>query len=352
MVTRFTASEARLKAENAKKTLEDQRKRTVEIKKILAKERAGIKQGFEVLKINVISAAIEGKNEIEVDSIYLFRNFIDSGIQVVETGLVKKQNLKCEKVIDPEISEQIKKEILEKFDKFIDASKQDLKGYYGRFQLFHRLNYDALYEAINSDWSWSEFEGDSIYLEEVPDDLKAKYLIYIEKINKKIQEFKAYNTDSIFDSDTDEDSDTSYEEDFDDQLINGEYCFSEDDDEVDLLKPSIEGNTLKIKWASETGNTYMNDPLLSDVGLAWLSTYRGQNLVEAIFDSLNSAAEMGKTSLKLNFSLDKDGWLFNSDSRKVFSCMPNELVEIISRENFSIDDTSSTQKTYSIKVSW
>ena len=352
MVTRFTASEARLKAETAKKTLVDQHKKTLEIKKILAKERTVIKQGFETLRINIMHAALEGKNEIEVDSVYLFRDLIDSGIQVVETGLVKKQNLRCEKIIDPEISEKIKDEILEKFDKFIDASKQDIKGYYGRFQLFHRLNYDALYEVINSDWSWSKFEGDSIYTDEVPDDLKAKYFIYIEKINEKIQEFKAYNTDLIFDTDKTEDFDTDVEEDYDDQLIEGEYFFSKDDEEVDLLKPSVMGNTLKIKWTSETGNTYMNDPLLSEVGLAWLSTYRGQNLVDAIFDSLNSAAEMGRTNLKLNFSLDKDGWSFDSGSRKVFCCMPDELVEIISRENFSIDDTKSTQKTYSIKVSW
>lgn len=37
MVTRFSASEARLKAENAQRTLEDQRKRNEETKKILAK---------------------------------------------------------------------------------------------------------------------------------------------------------------------------------------------------------------------------------------------------------------------------------------------------------------------------
>lgn len=345
MVTRFSASEARLKAENAQKALEDQRKRNVELKKSIAKERALIKQGFDQQKVGVISAAIDGKTEIVVDSIYLYRELTDFGIQVVEVGLVKKQNQRHEKVIDVEVREKIRDEILEHFDAFIDASKHDLKGYYGGLQRFHRQNYDALYEVINSNWSWSEFYGDDVYSEDVPDDLKSKYFDYIEKINEKIKEFKAYNEDLDFEDDDDEDYD-------DGQLVTGEYLFSDEDDEVDLLKPSVEGNTLKIRWTADECSTYMNEPLLSDVGLAWLSTYRGQNLIEEIFDSLSSAAEMGKTNLKLDFSLTKDGWSFVVGSRKVFCCMPDELVEIIARENFTIDDTKSTQKSYAIKVSW
>ena len=177
----------------------------------------------------------------------------------------------------------------------------------------------------------------------MPDDLKSKYFDYFEKINDKIKEFKGYDEDLDFDDDEDYD---------DDQLVTGEYCFSDDDDEVDLLKPSVEGNKLKIRWTADEGGTHMNDPLLSGVGLAWLSTYGGQNLIEEIFGSLSSAAEMGKTNLRLDFSLTRDGWLFVVGSRKVFCCMPDELVELIIRENFTINDIISTQKSYAIKVSW
>ena len=66
----------------------------------------------------------------------------------------------------------------------------------------------------------------------MPDDLKSKYFDYFEKINEKIKEFKAYEED--FDDDDDDD------EDYDDgELVTGEYCFSDEDDEVDLLKPSV-----------------------------------------------------------------------------------------------------------------
>jgi hypothetical protein len=345
MATRFSASEARLKAENVQKTLEVQRKKDDEQKKILAKDRALIKQGFENQKVKVISAAIDGQTEIVVDSIYLFRELLKFGIEVVEVGLVKKQNQKHEKIIDWVSVKNIKEEILEHFDVFIDAAKDDLKSYYGGIKQFHSENYDALNRVINSNSSWSEFDGDYIFEEEVPDDLKSKYVDFFEIINEKIKELK----DCYEEFNANEDDGDYYD---DGQLITGEYYFSSEDDEVDLLKPSAKRNLLKIRWNAEAGSTYMNDPLLSDVGLAWLSTYRGQNLIEQIFNSLNSAAEMGKTNLKLDFSLTADGWLFVVGSKNVFCCMPDELVEIIAREEFTIDDTTSTKKSYAIKVSW
>lgn len=330
MVTRFSASEARLKTENAQKTLEEQLLREKELKKIFAKERAFIREGFDKQRETIISAAIDGQNEIEVETIFLFRELVDVGVQVVEEGLVKKQLVVTGKVVGVD---ELKEEILQFFDMFIDAAKGDLKSYYDGFQRFHRLNYEALYEALNSHWSWSEFYGDEIYADEVPQELRDKYSDYIERINERVRAYKG-----------------AFEE--DDDLITGEYLFSDDDEEMDVLKPSVEGNILKIRWANEAGSTFMNDPLLSDVGLAWLSTYRGQSLVEKVFESLSSAAELGKSTLKLDFSLSKDGWYFLADGRKVFSCMPDELVAIIARENFTIDDTVSTQKSYTIKVSW
>ena len=345
MVKRLSASDARLKAEHAQESLKEQRKRNEELKKSIAKDRAIIKKGFEHQRVQVISAAIDGKTELVVDSIYLFRELTDSGIQVVEVGLVKKQNKKQEKVIDLDVREKIKEEILECFDAFIDASKRDLKSYYDGLERFHMQNYNALYEVINSDWSGGEFYGDDVYILDVPSYLSAKYIHHIKKINIKILELKVFNEDL----DSDEDNDEDYD---DGQLVTGEYCFGDDDDEVDLLRSSAKGNILKIRWSAEEGSTYMNDPLLSDVGLAWLSTSSGQNLFEEIFDSLTSASDMGKTNLNLNFSLTKDGWAFLVGGRKVFCCMPDELVDIIASEDFTIEDTISNEKSYSIKVSW
>ena len=345
MATRLTASEARLKAESAQKSIEVQKKRMGELNKSLAKERAIIKKGFETQRSKVIFAAIDGRTEIELDKVYLYRYFVDVGIQVVEEGHVTKQVIRQEKVVDTKQQAKVKKEILEAFDEFIDASKIDLKSYYGGFELFHSFNYAALYEAINSTWGWSEFSGDEIFFEEVPDDLKAKYEDYFEKINKKIRKYKETVDELEFDEEDDYESESN-------ELINGEYLFGVDDEEVELLEPSNDGNKLKIRWTSEESCTFMNDPLLSDVGLAWLSNKIGQKLLDEIFYAINSAAVMGKTNTKLNFSLSNEGWSFLNGHRKIFCCNPDELVEVIERQSYSTDSASPSENTYSIKVSW
>jgi hypothetical protein len=343
MVTRFSASEARLKAEQAKKKLEEQLKRDKELKKTQAKVIAGIRAGYDSQRETIISAAIDGNTEIEVDSVYLFRELVDLGIQVVEEGLVKRQNKSESKDLDTDWRDHSKAEILDHFDKFIDDAKGDLKSYYGGLQRFHKLNYDALYEAMSSDWRWRDFAGDEIYIEEVPDNLKARYSSYIAKINEKIRKYRLVV-----------DVEAEYiDDDFDEyELITGEYFFSEDDEYFDVLLPSLESNKLKIKWSSEQGSTFMNAPLLSAEGLAWLSSYRGQSLIELVFETLSEAAEQGMSSIKLDFSLTNDGWNFLYKGRKIYCCMPDELVGIIELQNFTIDDSSSKSNSYFIKVSW
>jgi hypothetical protein len=343
MVTRLSASQARLKVEMAKKLIEEQRIREKEIKRNQAKERAFLLKGFERQRELIISAAIDGNTEIEVDSVFLFRELIDSGIEVVERGLVRKQADCQETKINPSQLEHLKEEILEQFDKFIDDAKSDLKGYYGGLKRFHKFNYDSLYTVINSERRHIEYGGDYIYIEDVPDNFKEKYRKYLDKINEKIQAYKEYKEDG---------SNEIHNYETEDDLVEGDYCFSDENEEIDVLKPSVEGNTLKIRWNSEEGSTFMNAPLLSDIGLAWLSTYRGQILIEEVFNALSESAEMGKSSMKLDFSLTKDGWYFHAGGREIFCCMPDELVDIIARENFTIDDTIATEKTYSIKVSW
>jgi hypothetical protein len=356
MVTRFSASDARLKAEQAKKTFEEQRQIQKELKRKQVKERAAIRVGFKKQRETILSAAIDGNTEIEVDSVFLFRELVDFGVQVIEAGLVKRQPNREEEEegdsLDVDVLEISKAKILECFDNFIDDAKSDLKVYYGGFQRFHRLNYDALYEAITSERSWSEFTGDDVYIEQVPDDIKARYRTHIEKINENIRAIRGLGID--YDNFEDSEDSEDYFGDSEDngELITGEYFFGDDDEELDVLRPSAEGNKLKIRWSSEHGSNFMNAPLLSDLGLAWLSTDRGQSLIEVVFYALSDAAENGKSNLELNFSLTKDGWYFLFYTRKIFCCMPDELVDIIAYENFTIDDTIATEKSYLIKVSW
>ena len=350
MVTRFSANEARLKAVSAKNSLNKQRKEDEEVRKSQSKERAFINQSFESQRASIISAAIDGKTELEVNRVFLYKELVALGIQVVEQGQVTKQLVLKGKAAASDKRERIKDEIFELFNSFIDKSKVDLKGYYGSFKRFHGLHYEALNEVINSTSSWSQsFYGDNIYCEEVPENLTLKYFDDMERINKKIKEYKegTDEIESLFDfPDIGENG-------FDDEpLINGEYFYTDNDDEADVLEPTIEGNKIKIRWSSDGDSTYMNDPLFSDAGLAWLSNHAGQSLIEAVFEALISAADKGKSTQKLEFALTTDGWSFVTGYRNIWCCMPDDLVDIITAGNFNIVDTKSTQKYYSIKVSW
>lgn len=233
MATRFSATEARLKAESAQKSLKDQRKQNEEIRKGQVKERAFIKAGWGSQRIKIISAAIDGESEIKVNPpIYLYKDLLSSGIQVIEEGLVKHQPHRRDEEADNDAFRRIKSEILQRFDEFIDASKHDLKGYYGGVTRFHNSHYEALHEAMDSDRDYM-FYGDEIWLEDVPVDVSAKYFDYIDNIDKKIREYR----------DLRRDVELKVEDDFyGDKLINGEYIFTEDDIDEDLLKPSVEGN--------------------------------------------------------------------------------------------------------------
>ena len=86
MATRFTASDARNKVDSARKSLSDKNKHT----KL-------VRFGFKQQRLKVISAAIDGKNEIEVESIYLFKNLIQLNIEVIEVDNWDEceKNYKC-----------------------------------------------------------------------------------------------------------------------------------------------------------------------------------------------------------------------------------------------------------------
>lgn len=343
MVTRFSAAEARLKADKAKKTLDELKIRNEETRKTLAKERAILKAGFDKQRSQIIFAATDGKTDLQVDAVYLFQDLIKAGVRVLEVGQVKQQFNANNNIQEYDEKEELKKQVLQEFDNFIDESKNDLKEYYGSLKRFHKLNYDAVYDAINSS-DGTRYSGDDIFFSEVPTYLKSKYYSRIETINRIIREYKRCKYGVDFGYYTDSETD--------DELIEGEYIFGVDDESVGVLKPSIDGNILKISWTSEAGDTHMNKPLLSADGLAWLSSFRGQNLIEKVFEALSDAASNGKTTHKLEFSSIKEGWFFVSSSRKIYSCQPDQLAEIIQREGFTVQNETATLNRYSIKVNW
>lgn len=136
-------------------------------------------------------------------------------------------------------------------------------------------------------------------------------------------------------------------------MAYGDYEFYEDDRDNDILQPTNERNTFKIKWSSDQVPDFMIEPLGTRNGLTWMAAKNGQVLLAAIFECLRGAATVGKNSKSLKFKLTGKGWYFlGDDEKRIHSCMPDDLAEIIEKQDFTIADTFASAGTYTIKVKW
>ena len=107
MVSRFSASEARKKSELAlqrieeeKQKVEAERKRLADERKKQAKEQALLKTGWEAQKNLILTAAMDGKHELQLaPPVYFYKDLLESFISVVETGLVPKQMTEVEREV-------------------------------------------------------------------------------------------------------------------------------------------------------------------------------------------------------------------------------------------------------------
>ena len=135
------------------------------------------------------------------------------------------------------------------------------------------------------------------------------------------------------------------------ELVYGNYFFTEDDQDVEKLMPSSHQNKLKVVWDAEPQSYFLNGTLLSGPGLTWLASRYGQNLMTALFQTLDNAAQAGHEQIILIFKLSKEGWYF-TNGLDYPSCIPGELVGIIEPEGYKIIDTEESDGRYEITVSW
>lgn len=344
MATRFTASEARLKAEAAQRAIEEERERSAEKRRLQTKQRAIVKKGFMRQRVQVLSAAIDMQTEISFDRIFLYQNYVKVGLQVVEIGMVKRRRPKSLEGANIKGLKYCLDTILEIFDKFIESSKEDTTQFYPQSKAFYNNNRKALFMALNSRFLEDDFIGDEIFVEKVPESMRQKYRPYFKSINRQMISFKNGRRGAVFDAEFDLEDD--------DRLVRGEYVYDSSDFDVDLLQPTNAGNTLTIRWDATESLPLASDPLLSKVGLAWLCTCNGQTLIQKIFELLSDAAESGRNNLSLEFTLSDHKWFLIDSNKRIPCCLPGELIEIIKQENFLASGSSSIADRYSIMVSW
>jgi hypothetical protein len=357
MVTRFSATEARLQAELAiqrieeeKQKVEADRKRLADERKKQVKEQALLKTGWKAQKNLILTAAMDGKYELELaPPVYLYKDLLKSFISVVETGLVPKQMTEAEREKYAQVAYDSLKNLHSRIylllDKFIDNHKEHLLSHYGTLKFMKSSLKKALDESIESDSSI--FDGDqNLWSSLTSPRHMARYVPELREITRTIKSYKKTMAEVKYDPYSVSDIKVSSTE-----LVYGEYFFTDEDSDCDKLTPSQRQNKLKVVWETEPHSKFLNAGLFSGDGLTWLSSHYGQKLITALFEALKDAAEDGKEQLTLKFKLAKDGWYF-SDSVDYYCCVPDELVEVIEREGYEINDTEATDKKYTITVSW
>lgn len=357
MVAKFSASEARKKSELAQQRIEQEKKREEAEKRRIAserrkqaKEQALLRASWDAQKNLILNAALDGKHELEIEPpVYFYKDLVDSFINVVETGLVPKQITQDEREKYAQvISDSLRnsqKRIYSLLEKFIENHKEHLLPYYGNIKYMKSSLKEALDEAVESESSI--FDGDeNLWASLKSPSEMARYVPELREITKTIKSYKRTLREANCDPHSVDDVKGPSTE-----LAYGEYLFSDDDKDADKLFPSQKQNKFKIVWEKEPVNKFLNVPLFSGLGLTWLSSYYGQRLICAIFEALKDAAEEGFNQLTLNFNLTNDGWYFKN-SVEYHCCVPDELVEIIEREGFDIEETDATENSYKISVRW
>ena len=345
MVTRFSAEDARTALSVALLRQKELKNFERTNKEKAKKEQKRIESSWNSQRINLIVAALDGKSELATDSVCLYKDLISLGFYVVESGFVQK--LEIPKTFDQlnALCDSRLRNLSERYKSFSkklvsEAKKNGIK--------FNASELDGLAEgldvALNSKFHSGKLSPSNICFDCIPDNIKNSYANEFLALSEKIAEYKDLRDHTI--------------PEFDDSLPvktkrhNGEYCYSELDEDKDFLEVSDSRNSLHLRWSNSYSGNYMNHPLFSYDGLSWLASSVGQELISSVFGAISESANSGRKTHTLNFKLDSIGWNYSQDDSEFFSCMPDDFIEILKIEKFSIDDTKSTKNSYSIKLSW
>jgi len=379
MVRKFSASEARQKVEDAKKQAELKKKQAeLELQKNatrmredddLREKQARIQEaidiGWNVQRNLLIEAAVDGKKErILRTPIYKFRDLIDAGFDLIEIGWVKNQEVETNEDLYSYQDYERQDEMIRSLEdgirilarELIQEAHADWRKFYGSLEKYVDSINRAVDEAIES--TSGVFDGDYILWVDVPGHLRRKYSTHFTHITIAIKFLKKSRKNPLYGL-------PKKVKKKPEEMVYGEYFFSYKDQKVEILgelQDLVEGEDdwvdedkkhYKLKWISNETPEFMIAPLFTKNGLNWISDDYGQSLLTAIFECLKLTASKGKNAISLKFKLTSDGWYFMNDFDYCYqSCMPDDLVAIIERQEFMIADTSATSRSYTIKVKW
>lgn len=342
MVTRLSAAMAREKVKKVKLEIAQRKREAETIRNAQLIARLELAAAWEAQKNKIIDAAVDGADFFSGHTVCLPKELLILGFQISERGLFSES-----------IEEKNKSILLEYIN--------DIFRFFEEFACAFRMNECSNDQQLVNDFctfclrvlnvAISDQRTDKPNLRKVlvdglPCDLCEKYAIYLDKI---INAYDAYQFNKL----DMEALAASYGQHSVLDLAPGRRSYSVDDNLGDMLVPTQSGNIFEVSWHSDYQNTYFSQQLFCNEGIFWLSKINGQYLINQIFDALGNAAAKGRSKYTIFFKLQEHVWYFQREKGKnVFSCIPDDLIEIIRRQGFKIYDTCATEHSYRIKVGW
>lgn len=305
----------------------------------------------------VLDAALNGKRQIEVDSIIYLRRLLEKNIAVFEIpykNIINRKLSASEKNIDAEFN----KELYKLFIDFENSAGYDLAKFFGSAKNFKNDGFLMLQKAAESiriRYIYKDLEifenPFNISLDHYTGvnfdkALVTKHSCLAKNINDKIyargiaiEKFNEASPDNPFDWNQ-EIEDVDYEFDY------------KDADENDIqIFPTSSKHALIINWDSEDEIILLDQCLFSKDGLLWLTSEKGEGFKQTLFNHIKKDAKkgFGESILKLKFI--NLMWIIDLDDQ-VHCFNPINTIKFLLAMDFKAVLIKATKNAAEIKISW
>lgn len=321
-----------------------------------------VQDGWDQQMKTMIAAAVKGTQSVNLTHpLYLFSELIQLGFQVYEVGWVKNQEVvdlnnvpnKNEIHVRANWLTSLRAGIQELFDAFMIRSQADVSPYYGGSNRYQAKMLKALNESFLE--GEAVFDGDHTMWVDVPERVREKYRSHFGHISNAIRYYKRASADPSYK--IPQKSIVELPE-----FVFGEYQFGREDKAQDILVPENKStriggkaNFFKVKWKikSKSKGEFLQEPLFSCPGLAWISNEDGQTLIKSVFFTLQRASERGDSKVVLVIEKTKESWHFvNHLECRIPSCSPEDINQLLNLAGYKIANANSGPSKFNIHVAW
>jgi hypothetical protein len=332
-------------AEAVKKRAAELKVREEELRKLqtlASRQRGGL-----------ISAACNGEEEVQMlgdeACIYLPQELIESGIEIVEVGLVplNRPNNRAELQAR---ADEIRRKAKIRVAEFIDLTKNTIGENFYDYRHYREAVFGALSSALDCDSA--NFSEALACLDEI-DDAEFKdsvdYKIYLSSF-KELDELVTEHTELVlaeFDIDYYRLAEKT-------KWGFGEYRHLElEGGAPDVLEPfRSPKNFFLLKWVKSKEKLCLVDEIISANGLGWLSSMYGQNFLDDLNAIIESASESGKSEVNVDVFASRGSWWIKFNTERVNSCSPDGIAEILRVQGGFTVESFRMSKFDRLRVRW